>query len=43
LNLSKTPSSIKLTQINGTSENITLSQSITIKSINAPQYLEISY
>lgn len=43
LNLSKKPSSIKLTYIDGSTENLTLSQSIILKAINSPKYLEVNY
>ena len=43
LNLSKTPKSITLTDINGNVSNITANKTVTLQAVNSPKYLEVSY
>lgn len=43
LNLSKQPSSVKLTLIDGTTQSITPAQSIVLKAENSPKFLEVQY
>lgn len=43
LNLTKTPSKITLTDINGNKTNVSSSQTINLEAINSPKFLEINY
>ena len=43
LNLSKTPKSVTLTDIDGNVSNITASKTVTLQAVNAPKYLEVEY
>lgn len=43
LNLTKTPSKITLTDIDGKISNPSSSNAIILKAVNAPQYLEVEY
>lgn len=43
LNLTKTPKSITLTDIDGKTSSVTASKTVTLQAVNAPKYLEINY
>jgi len=43
LDLTKLPTSITLTDINGNIESLTPSQTITLEAVNSPKFLEVGY